>query len=138
MCRTNTPQIVRDTFNLSYIILDREDLQSVDRFGDAILDDNSEFGDASNGSGDEDESVSLPLQSIRRRRLVDRPQTLPMHSKLAGASFQRTSSNHLERPKLDSRRLVNVVIAKDFNFAHEDVQVQALEVRHLLQSTRCA
>jgi hypothetical protein len=29
-------------FNLSYIILEREDLQSVDVFGDAILDDDDE------------------------------------------------------------------------------------------------
>lgn len=35
-------QIARDIFQLSYIILDRDDLQSVDRFGDAILDDDND------------------------------------------------------------------------------------------------
>lgn len=51
-----------------------------------------------------------------------------LHSKLAGISFRRASSNAPSQHKLDSRRLVNVVIAKDFNFAHEDVQIQTLEV----------
>jgi hypothetical protein len=32
-------KIVRDMFNLSYIILDRDDLQSIGAFGAAILDD---------------------------------------------------------------------------------------------------
>lgn len=49
-------------------------------------------------------------------------------SKLAAVNFQGASSNQAERTKLDSRRVVNVIIAKDFNFAHEDVQIQALEV----------
>ena len=56
---------MRDKFNLSYIILDREDLQSVDRFGDAILDDSSEFGEVSNGSDNEAESVSHSLAMDR-------------------------------------------------------------------------
>ena len=33
--------------------------------------------------------------------------------------------------KLDNRRIVNVVIAKDFNLAPYDVQIQGLEVRIL-------
>jgi hypothetical protein len=33
-----TGKIVRDMFNLTYIILDRDDLQSIDAFGSAILD----------------------------------------------------------------------------------------------------
>lgn len=43
-------------------------------------------------------------------------------------SFRVPSSNQIEQAKLDSRRVVNVVIAKDFNLAHEEVQIQALEV----------
>ena len=34
--------------------------------------------------------------------------------------------------KLDARHIVNVIIAKDFNLASNEVQIQALEVRHLL------
>jgi len=55
-----------------------------------------------------------------------------LHSKLAGISFRRTGSNAPSQPNLDSRRLVNVVIAKDFNLAKEDVQIQVLEVSFLV------
>jgi hypothetical protein len=52
-----------------------------------------------------------------------------LNSKLPSVDFHAASSSILERSKLDTRKLVNVVIAKDFNYAHEDVQIQALEVR---------
>src|ERR1700744_3862756 len=49
-------------------------------------------------------------------------------SKLAAVDFRTASSSFLEPSKLDTRKVVNVVIAKDFNFATDDVQIQALEV----------
>jgi hypothetical protein len=49
-------------------------------------------------------------------------------SKLAAVDFSIAPSSLLERSKLDTRKVVNVVIAKDFNFADEEVQIQALEV----------
>ena len=52
--------------------------------------------------------------------------------------FQPASSSVLERSKLDSRKVVNVIIAKDFNFAQEDVQIQALEVRRCSPPTLSA
>ncbi len=54
-------------------------------------------------------------------------QSGTIHSVLAAVNFRGVSST--ERPKLDGRRVVNVIIAKDFNLAQEDVQIQALEVR---------
>ncbi|KIX08741.1 uncharacterized protein Z518_03398 [Rhinocladiella mackenziei CBS 650.93] len=100
-------QIVRDIFKLSYIILDREDLQSVDRFGDAILDDNCEFGDDLSEHDNDADDASV------------------LHSTV---TFRTAPSSHTEPSKLDSRRVVNVVIAKEFNYAHEDVQIQVLEL----------
>lgn len=47
-------------FNLSYIILDRDDLQSVDAFGDAILDDDVDGLDGANES-----DVDLQNYSVR-------------------------------------------------------------------------
>lgn len=42
-------QIVRDMFNLTYIILDRDDLQSIDAFGAAILNDDDNDPDDPDG-----------------------------------------------------------------------------------------
>ncbi|KIW64484.1 hypothetical protein PV04_09413 [Phialophora macrospora] len=103
--------IVRDMFNLSYIILDRHDLQSIDAFGAAILDDDN--ADLEGAPYDSDADFRNPGN---------------LNSKLASVDFRAASSSLLERSKLDTRKLVNVVIAKDFNYAHEDVQIQALEL----------
>ncbi len=51
-------QIVRDIFRLSYIVLDRDHLQSVDGFVAAILDDNSdEFDQGPQNSDAEHDNV---------------------------------------------------------------------------------
>ncbi|EXJ63344.1 uncharacterized protein A1O5_11665 [Cladophialophora psammophila CBS 110553] len=103
--------IVRDMFGLSYIILDRDDLQSINTFGAAILDDdNNEFDD-------------MPYESD-----VGVESSRMLHSKLASVNFRAGSSSLMDRPDLDTRQVVNVIIAKDFNLAHEDVQIQALEL----------
>ncbi|KIW33526.1 uncharacterized protein PV07_00367 [Cladophialophora immunda] len=103
--------IVRDVFGLSYIILDRDDLQSIKAFGSAILDDDSnEFDDVSHESDVDVESSGIP------------------HSKLASVNFGAGSSSVVDHRKLDTRSVVNVIIAKDFNLAPEDVQIQALEL----------
>ena len=49
-------------------------------------------------------------------------------SRLAAGDFRTGSSSLLEHTKLDTRKVVNVVLAKNFNFAPEDVQIQVLEV----------
>jgi predicted component of type VI protein secretion system len=54
-------------------------------------------------------------------------------SKLSAADTRTASSSLLEPLKLDTRKIVNVVIAKDFNFAPIDVQIQVLEVRQLIE-----
>ncbi|EXJ55893.1 hypothetical protein A1O7_08824 [Cladophialophora yegresii CBS 114405] len=103
--------IVRDMFNLSYIILDRDDLQSINAFGAAILDDDNADDDGALYESDAD---------------VANPGMLS--PKLASVDFRAAPSSLLERSKLDTRKVVNVVIAKDFNYAHQDVQIQALDL----------
>ncbi|OCT45134.1 hypothetical protein CLCR_05862 [Cladophialophora carrionii] len=104
-------KIVRDMFNLSYIILDRDDLESIDAFGAAILDDDNADGEGA--LYDSDAEFANPGM---------------LSSKVASVDFRAASSSLLERSKLDTRKVVNVVIAKDFNFAHQDVQIQALDL----------
>ncbi|KIY03983.1 uncharacterized protein Z520_00675 [Fonsecaea multimorphosa CBS 102226] len=97
--------IARDMFSLSYIILDRHDLQSIETFGAAVLDDdNNEYDDITHEPDIDMEGVRTGFYSISR------------------------SSNLVDHQKLDTRRVVNVIIAKDFNLAPEDVQIQALEL----------
>jgi hypothetical protein len=50
---------VSQVFKLKYIILERDDLQSVDRFGELILDQDSQFGVSSNASESDYDTVSL-------------------------------------------------------------------------------
>ncbi|KIV87871.1 hypothetical protein PV11_03389 [Exophiala sideris] len=102
--------IVRDMFHLSYVIINQHDLQSVDKFVPAILDDTSEYGNLQDESDDGLESGGA------------------LHSRIAAVSFRAPSSTQVEQAKIDSRRVVNVVIAKGFNLAHEEVQIQALEL----------
>ncbi|EXJ78866.1 hypothetical protein A1O1_09268 [Capronia coronata CBS 617.96] len=102
--------IARDVFNLSYIILERADLQSVDQFVAAILED----------SGDAVDSTDLPNDDANQIGMV--------HSKLTGSSYRAASSIQADQFQSDSRKVVNVVIVKDFNFAEEDVQIQVLEL----------
>ncbi|KIW86229.1 hypothetical protein Z517_01624 [Fonsecaea pedrosoi CBS 271.37] len=103
--------IVRDMFSLSYIILDRDDLQSIKTFGAAILDDdNNECDDIPHGSDIDVESSGM------------------LHSKVSSVNFGGGSSHFVDTQKLDTRRVVNVIIAKNFNLAHQDVQIQALEL----------
>ena len=76
--------IASDILQLSFVVLEIEDLESAERFGEAILDENHDFGAAS--------------------KLDD------------------------NNAHLDNRTVVNVVIAKDFNMASHDVQIQVLEM----------
>lgn len=115
-------------FNLSYIILDRDDLQSVDAFGAAILDD--ENNDLDEVSHDLDAHLgNVRFRSIAWITLLTELQSSLLTSRFSAVDVRTPSSSLLERAKLDTRKVVNVVIAKGFNFAHEDVQIQALEVR---------
>ncbi|KAJ9645034.1 hypothetical protein H2204_001496 [Knufia peltigerae] len=101
--------IVRDIFSLSYIIINKHDLQSIDTFVEAILDDAREYSDPLDQSDDD-----LGRESDLRARVAD-------------VSFRGVASAQNDQTTLDTRKVVNVVIAKDFNLAHEDVQIQALE-----------
>lgn len=108
--------IVRDVFNLSYIILERADVQDVDHFGEAILADDDGSGDLMDDMEDDGTGSQAGM----------------LHSQTAaGVSFSFRGgppSSHIEESQFDSRKVVNVIIAKHFNFAHEDVQIQTLEL----------
>lgn len=96
--------IVSERFGLSYCVLDQESLQSVDRFGEAIL----EARGAKSRSEDD-----LDPTSIRSRLLSLDIRAGPMVKDEDG---------------LDNRMIRNVIIAKGFNYAHEYVQIQAIEI----------
>ena len=100
--------IVSETFKLSHVVLSAEDLQSVDTFGDAILDENHNFASGSDFGSDKDALAGLK-------------------SRVQNVSFRGSRSIEAERT-LDSRMVVNVVIAKDFNRASHDVQIQVMEL----------
>ena len=99
--------IVSETFKLSYVVLAAEDLQSLDRFGHAIIDDNHKFASESDYGSD---NAAAELKS-----------------RFHNVNFKDSRSSHVE-PTLDSRMVVNVVIAKDFNHACHDVQIQVMEL----------
>ena len=100
--------IVSEVFKLTYVVLEAEDLQLAERFGEAILDEHHNFASESvfgEGSG----------------------HTANSHSRIRDLSFKDGSRSSSE-PNLDNRLVVNVVIAKDFNTASDNVQTQTLEL----------
>ena len=99
--------IVSAIFRLSFVVLESEDLASAERFGEAILDENHNFGAASDLDDSNDELAAL-------------------RSRVQGTSFK--ASRSVLESNLDNRTVVNVVIAKDFNLASKDVQIQVLEM----------
>jgi hypothetical protein len=103
--------IVSDKFKLSYAVLEPSDLQSVDTFVDAILDDAHHFADASDVDNSDSEAATANLKS-----------------RLANVSFRGGARSHLEHPTLDNRMVVNVIIAKQFNHASYDVQIQVMDL----------
>ncbi|KAJ9662891.1 hypothetical protein H2198_001119 [Neophaeococcomyces mojaviensis] len=106
--------IVSERFGLSYCVLEQEDLNSVERFGEAILEEKG-----------------------RQFSLEDDLQSGSLQSRLQHLEI-RAAQKSKDDGGLDNRMIKNVVIAKGFNFAHEFVQVQAIEVinnRRMLSHT---
>jgi hypothetical protein len=99
--------IVSETFKLSCAVLGPEDLLSVEQFGERILDEDHNFGE-SDVESDNDMAVALK-------------------SRIQNISFKSSRVSQLERT-LDSRMVVNVIIAKDFNTASHDIQIQVMEL----------
>ena len=100
--------IVSETFKLSYVVLGADDLQSTDKFGDLILDENHKFANEADFDSDSDAIAALK-------------------GHLADVSFKGSRSSQVEH-NLDTRMVVNVIIAKDFNYASHDVQIQVMEL----------
>lgn len=98
--------IATERFGLSCAVLGPESLDSVDRFGKAILE---EKGTQFSGQDD-------PLPGSLRARL-------------ASVDIRAAPKPHERKDvALDNRMIKNVVIAKRFNFADQSVQVQAIEI----------
>jgi AAA lid domain len=100
--------IVSETFKLSYVVLTAQDCQSMDTFGDAILDENHNFASESDFESENDAIAGLKSQ-------------------IRNVSFKGSRSSQVEQT-LDSRMIVNVIIAKDLNQACHDVQIQIMEL----------
>lgn len=92
-------------------MLSAEDLDSIDVFGDAILE---QYGDNS-----EETKPSL---------LGDSDQSSALGSKTAHVSMRAAALVPSSEMRLDTRKIVNVVIMKDFNLACHEVQIQTMEV----------
>jgi hypothetical protein len=100
--------IASDVFGLSYVVLEESDYSSVDSFGDAILNEEHCLDpDQSDSGSDNDASGAL-------------------RSQIQGVSFKATRGT--VEQSLDNRMVVNVIIAKDFNLACHDVQIQVMEL----------
>ena len=98
--------IVSDRFKLSYSVLESADLQSVQTFSDAVLDDQHRFADDTDFDSDHDAAR--------------------LKSRLASVSFGRPRS-HAEQG-LDNRMVVGVIIAKNFNHASHEVQICVMDM----------
>lgn len=99
--------IASERFGLSYVVLEPDDFDSVDSFGEAILEERGQIID------DDPQPGSL------RARLAN------IDILGAARSGQRPSRDD---GRFDDRMIKNIVIAKGFNFADEYVQVQAIEI----------
>jgi len=101
--------IASERFGLSYVVLEPEDLNSVERLGEAIL---------------EDKATQVTSEEEPRRGSL-RARLASFDIRAAPKSGQRQSRDD---GRFDDRMIKNVVIAKGFNFADEYVQVQAIEI----------
>ncbi|KAK5952064.1 hypothetical protein OHC33_006951 [Knufia fluminis] len=101
--------IASERFGLSYVVLEPEDLCSVDRFGEAILEE----------TGTQFSAEDDPQPGSFRARLAN------LDIRAAPKLSQRLSR---ENGRFDDRMVKNVIIAKGFNFADEYVQVQTIEI----------
>lgn len=100
-------------FNLSYAVLSLEDYESSEAFCHAILEQHPNSVDRLDESA---KTSSNPHLGSRDR--------------FSGVA---TQGEHLVKPgeaNLDTRKLVNVIIAKDFDLAPEGIQIQGLELIH--------
>lgn len=101
--------IASERFGLSYVVLEPDDFDSIDRFGEAILEER----------GTQFTSEDDPRLGSLRARLAN------IDIRGASKSAQRSSRDD---GRLDDRMIKNVVIAKGFNLADEHVQVQTIEI----------
>lgn len=102
--------IASEIYKLSYTVVSVEDQQSVEKFGEAILNQTPQHDFGGNNPSSDD--------------------FLAPHSRLASVHVRAASfaPSHASQLNIDSRTVANVVIAKNFNHASRDVQIAALEL----------
>src|SRR5271156_5270121 len=104
--------IVSELFRLSYAVISDIEQQTIEEFGIAILE--REHGSIDAGSSDHGQNVDDAYHHGNE-------------SHLSSVNF-RGGRYHADNAKLDTRKVVNVVIAKNFNSAPHEVQIQAMEL----------
>jgi hypothetical protein len=98
-------------FGLKYAVLSAEDLDYIDVFGDAIL-----------------EQYEEPSEESKPMVSAEGDIVSSLGSKLANVSVRAASLASSNDMRLDTRKVVNVLIMKDFNLACHDVQIQTMEL----------
>lgn len=102
--------IASEIFDLTYAVVSLDDSTSVEKFGEAILDQNR-----NHDFGATDASPHDHLQPPSRLASID----------IRAGSIAPSQTSRYD---LDSRTVANVIIAKNFNYASLDVQIAALEL----------
>ena len=98
-------------FGLKYAVLSAEDLGSIDLFGDAIL-----------------EEYDVTSEEPKPRAHDANVQGVPLGSSLENVGMRAASLAPTSDMRLDDRKVVNVLIMKDFNLACHEVQIQTMEL----------
>ena len=124
-----------------------DDYESIEAFGNAIVDQKSARLEDLDASAKVVSNVACitapavvlcpceafaPTPSHLIHRLSDAQQNRASQRRFNGAATDAESLSRSVETNLDTRKLVNVVIAKDFNLAPKGIQIQGLEVRGLL------
>jgi hypothetical protein len=99
--------IVSETFKLSYTVLSYDDLQSVEKFGETVL--------------NQDQSLDHESDLDSENKIAT------TRSRIKNVNFGSSLASKTDNV-LDHRMVVNVLIAKNFNYACRDVQTLAVEL----------
>ena len=83
-------------------------MHSVEKFVESILDEDHNFGSQSDLESDNEGGTTVK-------------------SRIQNINFKSSRASNVEK-SLDSRMVVHVIIAKDFNSASHDVQIQVMEL----------
>ncbi|WEW61016.1 hypothetical protein PRK78_006505 [Emydomyces testavorans] len=112
--------VVENTFGLSNVVLDCSPHTSLEEFSNAIL---THDRDKSEGRRSRHSQSSADADGYL--------ESISFHSNNTSREKQKL---RLSQSRQDDRKVVNVIIAKNFNLTPEEVQIQALENDHIFLS----